>query len=60
MAYGVIELDQDPRGIRMHEELIKEYGQKTVPYVFIKGQLIGGNSDLQLIVKKDQLDQMLI
>lgn len=32
-------------GARMHEDLIKMTGQKTVPSVFINGEHVGGCDD---------------
>ncbi len=45
-----IEEDEDKR-----QELIKETGQSTVPYVFIDGELIGGFDDLKKLDDQGKL-----
>ena len=44
--YGVVEMDLEAIGPDLHDKLKKTKGQKTVPYVFIDGKLLGGNSEL--------------
>mmetsp|Transcript_987 Transcript_987/g.1248 ORF Transcript_987/g.1248 Transcript_987/m.1248 type:complete len:149 (-) Transcript_987:349-795(-) len=42
---AVVELNKDPNGLNFHEKLIQLTGQRTVPYVFIHGEFIGGHDD---------------
>ena len=59
VEYKAIELDLDPQGDKMQEELIETYGQTTVPYVFINSKLIGGDKELEAMEKDGSLDQLL-
>ena len=43
----VVELDQVANGDQMQGVLQQKTGQRTVPSIFINGEHIGGNSDLQ-------------
>lgn len=43
----------------MQDELEKITGQRTVPNVIIKGKPIGGNSDVQALVKSGELEKLL-
>ena len=43
----VHELDELEEGDAMQQELLRMTGQRTVPNIFVRGQHIGGNSDLQ-------------
>ncbi len=38
------------------EELTKEYGQHTVPYVFVGDELIGGSSDLEELLNNNEFE----
>jgi len=55
--YYAIELDQVDDGAAIQDVLAELTGQRTVPNVFIKGEHIGGNSDLQ--GKKGELPGLL-
>lgn len=52
----IIELDEEADGGEIQEALAELTGQKTVPNVFIGGQHIGGNSDVQQLKSADQLE----
>ena len=39
------EIDLEEKGQAVHVSLVKKWGQTTVPYVFIGGELIGGDDD---------------
>ncbi|RLV91231.1 Glutaredoxin-2 mitochondrial [Spathaspora sp. JA1] len=52
----VLELDEIEDGAEIQEALLELTGQRTVPNVFIGGQHIGGNSDVQVLKSQDQLD----
>ncbi|KAG7192444.1 uncharacterized protein KQ657_001845 [Scheffersomyces spartinae] len=45
--YKVVELDKIDKGLEMQGAIKEKWGQTTVPAIFFKGDLIGGNSDLQ-------------
>ena len=53
------ELDLIDDGADVQEALKEKTGQKTVPNVFIGGQHIGGNSDVQALHQKGELAQKL-
>ena len=48
-AMKVIELDQVSNGQAIQDALKTKTGQSTVPNIFINGEHIGGNSDLQAL-----------
>lgn len=54
--YEEIILDNKPEEI---QELIAKTGMKTVPQIFINGELIGGCSDLMELDKQKKLDPLL-
>ena len=54
--YEEIILDNKPEEI---QELIARTGMKTVPQIFINGELIGGCSDLMELDKQKKLDPLL-
>ncbi len=41
------------------EELTKQYGQHTVPYVFIGDELIGGCSDLEELMGNNKFEEII-
>ncbi|MBW0526860.1 hypothetical protein O181_066575 [Austropuccinia psidii MF-1] len=51
----VIQLDQIDNGTQLHQALKTKTNQNTVPAIFIKQELIGGNSDLQELNNKGEL-----
>ena len=55
IEFGVIELDQDASGTDIQNALKTKTGQSTVPNVFINGQHIGGNSDVQALNNSGEL-----
>ncbi|KAJ9124297.1 hypothetical protein QFC22_001097 [Naganishia vaughanmartiniae] len=57
-TYKVIELDQRDDGSDIQNYIAQTYGQRTVPQVFINGEFIGGNSDVQAL-KGKQLNEKL-
>jgi len=52
-----INLEED--GLQTQAILFSIYGQKSVPNVFIKGNHIGGNSDLQAMANSGKLKELL-
>ena len=51
----IIELDTIEDGAEIQAALLEITGQKTVPNVFIAGEHIGGNSDVQALNSQDKL-----
>lgn len=51
----IIELDELPDGQEIQDALLEITGQRTVPNVFIAGEHIGGNSDVQALHSADKL-----
>lgn len=49
--YGLLELNEESDGDEIQAALAKLTGQRTVPNVFIGQQHIGGNSDLETVVR---------
>lgn len=52
----ILELDNEADGAEIQDALLEITGQKTVPNVFIGGEHIGGNSDLQALHSQDKLE----
>lgn len=46
-------------GAEIQEALYEITGQRTVPNVFIAGQHIGGNSDVQALKSADKLESQI-
>ena len=55
----VIELDHSRDGPAIQACLLRMTGQRTVPSVWIKGQHVGGNSDVQALAESGKLQKML-
>ncbi|KAI9302506.1 glutaredoxin [Cunninghamella echinulata] len=55
----VIELDTRNDGAAIQNYLQTKSGQRTVPNIFINGQHIGGNSDLQTAHSTGRLEKLL-
>lgn len=55
----VVELDKDPQGPEIQEELRQMTGQSTVPNVFVGGVHLGGNNDTQAALKSGKLNELL-
>lgn len=55
----VIELDEMSDGGEIQDALYELTGQRTVPNVFIGGEHIGGNSDLQALHSKGELESKI-
>lgn len=51
----ILELDTEEDGAEIQEALLEITGQKTVPNVFIGGEHIGGNSDVQELHSQNKL-----
>lgn len=45
-------------GLEIETRLIRETGQDTAPYVFLRGELIGGYNALNEVVRLGQLEEM--
>ncbi|KAI8909057.1 glutaredoxin 3 [Gorgonomyces haynaldii] len=59
VTYELLELDQRPDGAAIQDALLSLTSQRTVPNIFISEKHIGGNSDLQALESKGQLDPLL-
>eukprot|EP00523_Entomoneis_sp_CCMP467_P007239 CAMPEP_0168728388 /NCGR_PEP_ID=MMETSP0724-20121128/5658_1 /TAXON_ID=265536 /ORGANISM="Amphiprora sp., Strain CCMP467" /LENGTH=148 /DNA_ID=CAMNT_0008775231 /DNA_START=56 /DNA_END=502 /DNA_ORIENTATION=+ len=56
----IVDIDTNPEDGRMIQNLLAELtGQRTVPNIFIDGEHLGGNEDLQEIFEEGNLIPML-
>lgn len=55
----VIEVDIEPNGYIIQQELMKLTGQRTVPNVFVNNVHVGGNSDVQMAYQNGNLMKTL-
>jgi Glutaredoxin len=55
----ILELDEIEDGAEIQEALLELTGQRTVPNIFIGGQHIGGNSDLEALRSQDKLEERI-
>ena len=53
------ELDQTSDGTAIQATLLEMTKQRTVPSVFVKGQHVGGNDDVQAMAKSGELQKLL-
>lgn len=56
---AIYDIDQMPEGDALHKEIIQATKQETVPAIFIKGQFIGGASDVEELHKQGKLEPMI-
>lgn len=56
IPYEEVNVDQKP-GAR--EEITKKTGHKTIPQIFVKGEFIGGFSELSALNESGELDKRL-
>ena len=59
VAFNVVELDQLGDGDQIQNVLHQKTGQRTVPSIWINGQFLGGNSELQTANSNGSLDAKL-
>ena len=59
IAFEVKELDQINNGDALQNALQSKTGQRTVPNIFVNGEHLGGNSDLQTAAQNGSLDAKL-
>ncbi|PTB63334.1 glutaredoxin [Trichoderma citrinoviride] len=57
--YEVVELDNRNDGDELQDALLEISGQRSVPNIFFGKKHVGGNSDLQELVKSGQLKARL-
>lgn len=57
--YEVVELDNRNDGDDLQDALLEISGQRSVPNIFFAKQHVGGNSDLQELVKNGTLKSRL-
>lgn len=58
-SLDIIDIDTMEKGQQIQAELLNQTGQKTVPNIFIAGQHVGGNNDLQELYRSGELEQRL-
>lgn len=59
VEFVAIEMDQIPGGDAMHQELKALSKQNSVPNTYVGGVHIGGNDDLQRMVKSGEFAKVL-
>ncbi|KAG0336654.1 Glutaredoxin-1 [Podila horticola] len=59
LQFRAYEIDQEKDGAEVQAYLLQKTGQRTVPNIFVKGQHLGGNSDLVAAKDSGKLDTML-
>ncbi|EFN53827.1 hypothetical protein CHLNCDRAFT_15071, partial [Chlorella variabilis] len=52
-------LDQLTSGAELQEELKKATGQRTVPYVWVAGKLLGGCDDTKALIASGEFDKLI-
>lgn len=57
LQYEEIRVDQDPA--KMTEMLERSQGRRSVPEIFINGQLVGGYDELHAADQSGELDKLL-
>jgi glutaredoxin 3 len=55
----IYDLDMLPNGEAIQAELARITGQTTVPYIFIAGERVGGNSDLDTKLQSGVVQELL-
>ena len=58
IEYHVVELDKED-GAKWVPTLMKSTGQRTVPYVYLSSDFIGGATDLETLLAAGQLQERL-
>jgi len=48
-----------PSGAALHEELKKATGQRTVPYIYANGKLLGGCDATKALIASGEFDKLL-
>lgn len=56
---AIYDIDKMPEGDALHQEIIQTTNHETVPAIYIKGQFIGGFSDVDALHKQGKLEAML-
>jgi len=51
----VLELDERDDGAGIQDAILKQFGARTVPQVFVGGERIGGNDDTQALHQRGGL-----
>eukprot|EP00850_Spirogloea_muscicola_P015703 SM000123S25815 [mRNA] locus=s123:54828:55508:+ [translate_table: standard] len=59
VKHKVYELDQEQDGSQIQEALTQEYHQRTVPFVFVGGKLLGGADATIAANKSGELQKLL-
>lgn len=53
------QVDQIEEGAALHQAMKEMTGQKTVPYVYINGKLVGGCDALKASIQSGEFDTLL-
>ncbi|PSC70111.1 C4-dicarboxylate ABC transporter [Micractinium conductrix] len=59
VPFAYHQIDQMAGGVALHEELKKATGQRTVPYVYINGRLVGGCDATKALIASGEFDTLL-
>lgn len=59
LSFPYFLVDKLASGPALHEELRKASGQRTVPYVYIGGRLVGGCDATKALIASGEFDKML-
>ena len=59
VPFESLELDTMGEGADIQAELLAMTGQRTVPNIFVKGEHLGGNDDLQAAAQSGRLAELL-
>jgi glutaredoxin len=58
VEHEFVDLEGDG-GLKIETRLLRETGQEAAPYIFLRGELVGGYNALSEIVRLGQLDEMV-
>ena len=59
VKFTLHELDQMDNGASIQNAILDLSGQRTVPNVFINGEHVGGNDDVQAAARSGELQKMI-
>jgi len=59
VPYGIIEVDNEPRGSEMREALFRMTSQRTFPFIFVNGKFFGNSFYLQKTMKNGEFYKLV-
>ncbi|ORX86062.1 hypothetical protein BCR32DRAFT_290288 [Anaeromyces robustus] len=59
VPYGIIEVDNEPRGGEMREALFRMTSQRTFPFIYVNGKFFGNSFYLQKMMKNGEFYKMV-